>query len=248
MNKSILRKTLECVLLGLIIYLVIPSNEENERINLIHKLLPKTVMIEVDAVVREVSLKMTKKGFEMESSTQTRTFLGSGVIVSRQGHVLTCNHLFTNGEVKQIRIISYFGTIHISSVIANRESHDLALLKMPPVPASFVAELDRINNQRVGQNLIAIGYPLGNEFTVTHGILSGLYNDNYGYNLIQSDVFINPGNSGGPLFNSEGKLVGINRLIVSAGFDPTFSGIGLSTSISQITEFLVKHKIVKFKR
>lgn len=246
--KSILKAVVSGLILGLLWVNIAPESEEKQRIRVIDSLLPKTVMIEVDTVVHVYSLSLTKKGFKIDRSTETKKIIGSGVIVSSSGHVLSCNHLFNYGKVKKITIFTYYDVSQTSKVLAFSDPHDLALLKIDSVPESWVAELDKPFGQQVGQSLIAVGYPFGNPYTVTHGMLSALNNDQFGYNLIQSDTFINPGNSGGPLFTSTGKLVGINRLIVSNNNPVVFSGLGYATSINQITEFLVKHKIIKFKR
>lgn len=222
---------------------VAEPSEEQARISLIEKALPKTVMIQVDSVVEEMVLD----AFGLHKSTRTATLIGAGVIVSPDGYVLTCHHLFNHGDVREIRIETENGISQVVKLLKFNEHNDLALLKLEGTYKKYFAKLAQPYGQKVGQSTIAIGYPFGNPWTVTHGMISALNNDEFAYNCIQSDTFINPGNSGGPLFDSDGHLVGINKILVSNGNPPTFSGIGIATSINQITEFLVKHR-VNFQR
>ncbi len=221
------------------------KTEEQKRIEMIEKVLPQTVMIEVETVVPEISIQITKKGMELTRSTATKIISGSGVVVSSD-KVLTCNHLFNIGKVKHINVLFYNGIVETSTVAAFSKENDLALLNIIKAHRR-IATLENVYNQKVGQTAIAVGYALGNPWSVSHGIVSALNNDQFGYNLTQSDTFINPGNSGGPLFNSDGKLIGINRMILSSVNPVVFSGCGYATSLNQVTEFLIKCH-VKFKR
>lgn len=176
---------------------------------------------------------------------KTAIVSGSGVFVTSDGHILTCAHLFNlpyeHSELATIEL--YSGEIVAGEILAVGEDVDLAILKAPAIKNNKFVKLADPRKLRVGQEVIAIGSPLGFDFSVTHGILSALYRDiDDHYNVNQSDVFINPGNSGGPVINLRGELVGINSFIITASpFFPTFIGLGFSVQSGQCLEFLVYH-------
>ncbi len=169
---------------------------------------------------------------------------GSGVFVTPSGHVLTCAHLFRHDyQIEFIVVTTADGSEFGAQIIQVDKANDLSLLKIDR-PGSRFALLADPRTVRVGQEVIAIGAPLGFMGTVTHGIISSLTRD-FGtgyYNLIQADAAINPGNSGGPLFNLQGELVGINVLMVTQAEPPVFSGLGFSVNCGQILEFLTRYK------
>jgi len=164
--------------------------------------------------------------------------LGSGVIISRDGYILTNNHVVEGADeiiVKLSEKEQYRG-----KVVGADPTTDLALLKVEAekdLPAAVLGDSDKL---RVGEWVIAIGNPFGLEHTVTAGIVSakgrvigsGPYDD-----FIQTDASINPGNSGGPLFNLQGEVVGINTAIVATG-----QGIGFAIPINMAKEELVQLK------
>jgi len=200
---------------------------------------PKTTMVEVDAVVEVMTLTFTKKGLEIGKSTQTVTLRGSGVFISPNGHVLSCNHLFDVGEIKATRVCDYYSECSDAELLAQDGRKDLSLLKVERSSPTPYARLADPRFLRVGQEVVAVGNPYGLDFTVTRGIISALNRDldENGYNLVQTDAPINPGNSGGPLFNMDGELVGINVRGVRGG-----DGLGFSAESGQIIEFLAKFR------
>lgn len=196
--------------------------------------LHKTVSIRVEGVI-PVSL------FDMLLTTQPIAVGGAGVYITPEGHILTCAHLFDMPVIETILIGTYDGETSSATLLYKDDDRDLALLATDP---GFPVEYARLGDPRtleVGQPVVAIGNPLGLNFTVTHGIISALNRDNMGiYNMIQSDAFLNPGNSGGPLFDLEGSLIGINSRIRPPVRAPIFTGLGFAVDPTQIIEFLAK--------
>lgn len=171
-------------------------------------------------------------------------FLGSGVYISKRGHVLTAAHLFSMDKMTGITVCDYQGTCTGAELLYKEDNKDLALLKsgFDDTPVAKLADPRKL---KVGQEVLAIGNPLGLNNSVCHGIISALYRDEIGgmYNMTQSDTMINPGNSGGPLFNLNGELVGINSSIVPVvPFLPINSGLAFSVQSGQIIEFLTRFK------
>ncbi len=157
-----------------------------------------------------------------------RTFkqrsLGSGFIISADGYIFTNNHVIEQSDKILVKISD--GREFEARVIGRDAKTDIALIRIKTSDNLPVAELGDSEKIRVGDWVMAIGNPFGLEATVTAGIVSakgrvigaGPYD-----NFIQTDASINPGNSGGPLFNMEGKVVGINTAIVAHG-----QGIGFA--------------------
>jgi serine protease Do len=155
--------------------------------------------------------------------------LGSGVIVSPDGYILTNNHVV--GGADEIHVILMDKREFTAKVIGKDAKTDLALIKIntkDPLPS---AQLGDSAKAQVGDWVIAIGNPFGFSLTVTAGIVSAkgrILGGSYD-NFIQTDASINPGNSGGPLFNSEGQVIGINTAIYSS--TGANNGIGFAIPI-----------------
>ncbi|MEZ5523843.1 MAG: DegQ family serine endoprotease [Pseudomonadales bacterium] len=156
-----------------------------------------------------------------------RPSLGSGFIISEDGYILTNNHVVEGADKVMVRLVDRHE--FEAEVVGLDPRSDLALLKIDAedLPVVELADPDDIE---VGEWVMAIGSPLGFDYSVTAGIVSATgrtaFRDSY-VPFIQTDVAINPGNSGGPLFNLEGKVVGINTLIVTR----TGGYMGLSFAI-----------------
>jgi serine protease Do len=155
--------------------------------------------------------------------------LGSGVIVSSDGYILTNNHVV--GHADEIHVTLLDKREFTAKVIGKDPKTDLALIKIDtsqPLPA---ASLGDSNVTEVGDWVLAIGSPFGFNLTVTSGIVSAkgrALGGNYD-NFIQTDASINPGNSGGPLFNTDGQVIGINTAIYSS--TGSNAGIGFAIPI-----------------
>ncbi|MGD0278405.1 MAG: DegQ family serine endoprotease [Smithella sp.] len=160
--------------------------------------------------------------------------LGSGFIISNDGYILTNNHVVENTDKILVKISD--GKEYEAKIIGADAKTDIALIKIKPDNGLPTVVLGDSDATRVGEWVIAIGDPFGLEQTVTAGIISakgrvigaGAYD-----NFIQTDASINPGNSGGPLFNMQGKVIGINTAIVAQG-----QGIGFATPINMAKSIL----------
>lgn len=150
-----------------------------------------------------------------QKQPRKRPSLGSGFIISEDGYILTNNHVVERADKVMVRLVDR--REFEAEVIGLDPRSDLALLKINArdLPVVELAEPDDIE---VGEWVMAIGSPLGFDYSVTVGIVSATgrtaFRDSY-VPFIQTDVAINPGNSGGPLFNLDGKVVGINTMIVT---------------------------------
>ncbi len=173
----------------------------------------------------------------MESS------LGSGVIISPSGYVVTNNHVIAGAD--QIKVALGDGRESVANVVGTDPETDLALLyiDMPNLPSITLASSD---NLRTGDVVLAIGNPFGVGQTVTKGIISALgrhqMNLSSFVDYIQTDAAINPGNSGGALINAFGDLIGINTAIFSES--GTSLGIGFAIPVvtaKQVIKDLVQH-------
>jgi serine protease DegQ len=166
-----------------------------------------------------------------EQETRRANSLGSGVIVSSGGYVLTNNHVIE--EADDIQIVLSDGRRLRATVRGSDPESDLAVLKTDgsDLPAITFGKLDSV---QVGDTVLAIGSPFGFGNTVTHGIISALGRNHLGINrfedFIQTDAAVNPGNSGGALVDTAGNLIGINSAIFSQSGGS--QGIGFAIPVS----------------
>ena len=158
--------------------------------------------------------------------------LGSGVIVSPEGYILTNNHVVDGAT--EVRVTLNDRREFKARVIGTDPKTDVAVLKIdaPNLQPVVIGDSDRL---QVGDYVLAVGNPFGLGKTVTMGIVSAMGRGNLGIedyeNFIQTDASINPGNSGGALVNDRGELVGINTAILSHGSEGN-QGIGFAVPVS----------------
>ncbi len=167
---------------------------------------------------------------------------GSGVVLSADGAVLTNNHVVA-GSTGPITVTLADGTEHAATVVGAAPSYDLAVLQMQDVSGLTPATLGNSADLQVGQQVVAIGSPRGLTGTVTTGIVSafdrtvtvpGEDGSAVVYNGLQTDAPINQGNSGGPLVDLQGRVVGINSAIETAGGESAGSiGLGFAIPVDQ---------------
>jgi serine protease DegS len=145
------------------------------------------------------------------------TSLGSGVIVSEDGYLLTNHHVIEGAD--EIKVVLANGKSVSVSIVGSDKEADVAVLKIDSDTPLQAIKIDTTGSQRVGDVVLAIGNPFGVGQTVTMGIISATGRSHLGINtfenFIQTDAAINPGNSGGALVNARGELIGINTAIFS---------------------------------
>jgi serine peptidase DegS len=159
--------------------------------------------------------------------------LGSGVIVSEDGYILTNDHLV--GGDGPIRVALADGRVADARVVGSDPDTDLALLEIDLAPLPVI-RFGRSDGLRTGDVVLAIGNPFGIGQTVTQGIVSATGRSRLGLNLfenfIQTDASINPGNSGGALVDTQGRLIGVNTAIFSSGTPLNSEGIGFAIPVN----------------
>src|SRR5512147_2061134 len=176
------------------------------------------------------------------SETQRATSLGSGVVVSAAGYLLTNNHVVEAAD--EIEVAFPDGKKFLAKVVGSDPDTDLAVLRVEAQNLSAIT-FGSSDTLRVGDIVLAIGNPLGIGQTVTSGIVSGLGRSGLGINtfenFIQTDAAINQGNSGGALVDARGNLVGINTAILSQ----TGGSIGIGLAIPASMAKTVMEQIIK---
>ena len=174
--------------------------------------------------------------------------LGSGVIVSPQGHILTNNHVIEDAD--DIEVVLTDGRRAAAKVIGTDPDTDLALLQiaLDKLPVIVLGQSDQL---QVGDIVLAIGNPFGVGQTVTSGIVSALGRNQLGINtfenFIQTDAAINPGNSGGALVDVNGHLMGINTAIYSRSGGNMGIGFAIPVSTAQqvMHELIAKGRVTR---
>ncbi|WP_115685043.1 S1C family serine protease [Corynebacterium senegalense] len=162
----------------------------------------------------------------LEVDTRTGTAEGSGSIISSDGYVLTNHHVVADAANGAATITATLndGTRHSATFVASDVDTDIAVVKIDGVTNLPVINFGNSDDLKVGQDVVAVGSPLGLSATVTSGIVSALNrpvrasqggNESSLMDGIQTDAAINPGNSGGPLVDMNGNLIGMNSVIAS---------------------------------
>jgi putative serine protease PepD len=220
--------------------------------------------------VEQVAAKVVPSVVKLETDMGRQSEEGSGIILSSDGLILTNNHVVaaagkdgvppgapTGGPV-QTKVTFANGNTTSFTVVGTDPSSDIAVVRADNASGLTPITLGSSGNLRVGQDVVAIGSPLGLEGTVTTGIVSALNrpvaaggdakNQNTVLDAIQTDAAINPGNSGGALVNMNGELVGVNSAIATLGGDSGQSqsgsiGLGFAIPVDQakrIADELIK--------
>jgi serine protease DegQ len=208
----------------------------------VKKAMPSVVNISTS---KEVRLPRNSPLHELRRflGDEKTTSLGSGVIVSTSGYILTNNHVVESAD--EIEVSLSDGKTLLATVVGSDPETDLAVLRVDAkdLPAITFGASELL---RVGDVVLAIGNPFGFGQTVTGGIVSALGRSGLGINVfenfIQTDAAINPGNSGGALIDASGNLVGINTAIFSRNGGSM--GIGFATPVStakNVLEQIIKN-------
>ncbi|MHB1864087.1 MAG: Do family serine endopeptidase [Gemmatimonadaceae bacterium] len=173
--------------------------------------------------------------FQMPPNNQPEESSGSGFIVSRDGYILTNNHVVAGADKLTVKLLD--NRTFKATVVGRDPTTDVAVIKIDASNLPTVS-LGEDSAAKIGQWVVAIGNPLGLNFTVTAGIVSAkgrqlgnLLKSQYSIqDYIQTDAAINPGNSGGPLVNLQGQVIGINSALASGtGY---YAGYGFAIPIS----------------
>jgi serine protease Do len=237
----------------------VPSLEalNRERRELVSSVLPSVVAIKTSKRVsaqRQYGLNPFEFFFgnqrqfrQPPGETLVQNSLGSGVIVTKEGHIITNTHVVTDGEgnqVDQIEVQLSDGRTKKARLVGSDSQMDLAVLKIddPGVNPLKLADSDTV---KPGDFVLAIGNPFGLQETVTDGIISWKGQPNstdFRGDLLQTNAAINPGNSGGPLINLRGEVVGINEQIVSRSGGSEGIGFAIpSNTVRAVLESVLKH-------
>ncbi len=158
----------------------------------------------------------------------------SGFVMNSEGYILTNSHVVEEGESFQVTLFN--GNVYEAREIGHDERTEVAVLKIDadePLQPVVMGDSDKI---LIGEYAIAIGAPLGYEYSMSIGFVSGLQRTvdsrNYRYQMIQVDTALNSGNSGGPLFNIKGEVIGINTMKESSLSGASVEGIGFAVPIN----------------
>lgn len=188
--------------------------------------------------------------------------IGSGVIASKEGYILTNSHVVgaqDGGRLEAITVTLSDGRQFPATLVGADPANDLAVIKIKG-PALPVAELQETPDNMIGEWVVAIGNPYGyligdTKPTVTVGVLSAInrtFSSQSGihyHNMIQTDASINPGNSGGALVNGDGKVIGINTFILTGGGQSQGSiGLGFAIPIQKarlVMDELIRHGYIR---
>ena len=190
----------------------------------------------------------------IQAALSNGTAKGSGAIVSAKGYIVTNNHVISGAQ--QIQVTLSNGQMYTAQVVGTDTTTDLAVIKLDNPPSDLKAvEFADSDKLAVGEDVMAIGNPLGYDDTATTGIVSALnrpvtVTDDSGSdivtNAVQIDAAINPGNSGGPTFNAAGQVIGINSSIASTATSSDSAGsIGIGFAIPSNLVKRVANEIIK---
>jgi putative serine protease PepD len=162
---------------------------------------------------------------------------GSGFVIDRNGHILTNNHVVESGGA--INVVLQSGRGVRATLVGRDSATDLAVLKVAQPTGLEPLTLGRSSDAAVGDQVLAVGSPLGLSGTVTAGIVSALNREvrlgSERGTALQTDAPINPGNSGGPLVNARGEVIGVNTAIATLGSQGSI-GIGFAIPIDRAAQ------------
>ncbi|MBN1286478.1 MAG: trypsin-like peptidase domain-containing protein [Anaerolineae bacterium] len=177
---------------------------------------------------------------------------GTGFVIDTEGHIVTNNHVVDGAT--RIEVNFFDGTLTRAEVLGLDPDSDLAVLKVDlPAAKLHPVEFGDSDALVIGQTVLAIGSPFGQRWTLTSGIvsalnrtISGMTNFSIG-GVIQTDASINPGNSGGPLLDLEGRVIGVNSQIISAGGSSAGVGFAIPSNLARrVAQELIENGYVDY--
>jgi serine protease Do len=230
---------------------------DNPVVQIVKNVSPAVVNIDVETVSKRSSVPFPfqddpffKRFFGEEFRRFSRSVpmkgRGSGFIVTKEGQILTNNHVVEGAD--KITVTLSDGKTYEAQVLGKDPTFDLAVIKIDPESDLTILELGDSDSIEVGEWVVAIGNPYGFEHTVTVGVISAKNRSIHAQGInfdgfLQTDAAINPGNSGGPLIDMDGKVIGINTAIV-----PYAQGLGFAIPVDmakQIMNDLIAYGKVK---
>ncbi|QVL32000.1 trypsin-like peptidase domain-containing protein [Telmatocola sphagniphila] len=203
-----------------------PDNEEKARIQFFKNAKDCVANVDIFAIQRNV----------FDSSLIERPYgTGSGIVWDKEGHIVTNLHVIRDALINHLNVrVTLGGTGYQAKLVGLDEDSDLAVLKIDADSDKLKAvPVGTSHDLEVGQTVYAIGNPFGQSLTLTQGIVSALdreiqsQNNRTIHGAIQTDAALNPGNSGGPLFDKDGRLIGVNTAIKT----PSGGSVGIGFAI-----------------
>lgn len=222
-------------------------DEKREGSELLLEEFDKAINEVVEGITPSVvNIRVTIKVQDIFGQIQEEEGIGSGVIYTEDGYIITNNHVA--GGAEELLVTLYDGSEYPAELVGADENTDVAVIKIE-TDGLKAASFTSIDSAKVGDLVIAVGSPFGLQQTVTTGVISAKGRDISVsqetlpmVNLIQTDAAINQGNSGGPLVNSAGQVIGINTLI----FSPSGASAGIGFAIPSDTVVNIAEQIIKF--
>jgi len=222
-------------------------DEKREGSELLLEEFDKAINEVVEGITPSVvNIRVTIKVQDIFGQIQEEEGIGSGVIYTEDGYIITNNHVASGAE--ELLVTLYDGSEYPAELVGADENTDVAVIKIE-TDGLKAASFTSIDSAKVGDLVIAVGSPFGLQQTVTTGVISAKGRDISVsqetlpmVNLIQTDAAINQGNSGGPLVNSAGQVIGINTLI----FSPSGASAGIGFAIPSDTVVNIAEQIIKF--
>ncbi|MBA7696682.1 hypothetical protein ES703_105333 [subsurface metagenome] len=222
-------------------------DEKREGSELLLEEFDKAINEVVEGITPSVvNIRVTIKVQDIFGQLQEEEGIGSGVIYTEDGYIITNNHVA--GGAEELLVTLYDGSEYPAELVGADENTDVAVIKIE-TDGLKAASFTSIDSAKVGDLVIAVGSPFGLQQTVTTGVISAKGRDISVsqetlpmVNLIQTDTAINQGNSGGPLVNSAGQVIGINTLI----FSPSGASAGIGFAIPSDTVVNIAEQIIKF--
>lgn len=207
-----------------------------EYTKLVDAVIPSVVSLTTSRTIQQRPFGMAPwerfLGERMPGRALVQNSLGSGVIVSKEGHILTNNHVVA--KMDEIKVHLRDGREFPAIMVGGDETSDIAVLKINASNLQPLAMGDS-DHVKVGSLVLAVGNPFGLQETVTHGMISATNRqiaDLSGVEFFQTDTAINPGNSGGPLINMRGEIIAINTAIGNYSGSGTWQGVGFAIPIN----------------
>ena len=224
-----------------------PEQQPGSFSDAVSKTAPAVVSLQVQSLIKVPVKENARRQLEqifgkhLPNLTQTKrhSSSGSGVILDTRGYVITNHHVIAKAE--KVTVILNDGRTAEARLAGTDPDTDIAVLKieLDNLPEVKIANL---KNLKIGDVVLAIGYPFRIGQTVTQGIISATgrsqVSQNTYENFLQTDAAINPGNSGGALINTEGDIVGINSLIYTE--TGNFNGIGFAIPIDLVSDVMTQ--------